>query len=219
MKAIPGTQLHAQNIFCIGRNYAEHAKELGNAVPTEPIVFLKPTSALCYDGEKILLPARSTRVDHEVEIVVAIGRGGKNISTADAPSHIGGLGVGIDFTARDLQDKAKEKGLPWTLSKGFDTFAPISSFIAPPKDGADLARLEIELTVNGELRQKGSSAEMIFPIAKLIEYLSQNFTLSPGDLIFTGTPKGVAPLKSGDICEARLAFPSQAQTTLKIKIF
>ena len=218
MKKIPGTQLTAQNIFCIGRNYAEHAKELGNPVPTEPIIFLKPTSALCFSGDFIELPARSSRVDHELEVVVAIGRGGKNISAAHAAEHIAGLAVGIDLTARDLQDKAKEKSLPWTLSKGFDTFAPVSEFVAPPRDAAELTKLEIELHVNGELRQKGSTSAMLNPIAKLIEYLSQNFTLNPGDLIFTGTPAGVAPLKSGDRCEAKLTLPSGAHAELRVQV-
>ena len=214
MKKIPGLELSVQNIFCIGRNYAEHAKELGNAVPAEPVVFLKPTSAICYDGEFIELPSRSNRVDHELEVVVAIGRKGKNIPAGEAHTYIAGLGIGIDVTARDLQERAKETKMTWDLSKGFDTFAPISPFIMPPSDPARLSNLKFDLKVNGVLRQHGTTAEMLHSIPKIIAYLSQAFTLSPGDLIFTGTPKGVAPLKSGDQCVARL----EDWTELRIQV-
>ena len=175
MKKIPGLELSVQNIFCIGRNYAEHAKELGNAVPSEPVVFLKPTSALCYDGEFIELPHKSARVDHELEVVLAIGKKGKNIPAGEAHLYLAGIGIGIDVTARDLQEKAKEKGVTWDLAKGFDTFAPISRFVLPPSDPTRLANLEFELRVNGVPRQRGTTAEMITPIPKLIEYLSQAF--------------------------------------------
>jgi 2-keto-4-pentenoate hydratase/2-oxohepta-3-ene-1,7-dioic acid hydratase in catechol pathway len=214
MKPIPGISLQVQNIFCIGRNYVEHIRELGNEVPVEPLVFLKPTSAICYSGDSIELPPQSTRVDHEVEIVVAIGRKGKFIPAAEAHSHIAGIGIGIDLTARDLQERAKEKGLPWALAKGFDHFAPISEFVSPPTDPARLHSIQFQLKVNGELRQKASSSQMITSIPKLIEFLSRNFTLSPGDLIFTGTPKGVAPLKSGDRVEAKL----ETWTDLSVQI-
>jgi 2-keto-4-pentenoate hydratase/2-oxohepta-3-ene-1,7-dioic acid hydratase in catechol pathway len=213
MKKIPGTALHVQNIFCIGRNYAEHAKELGNPVPAEPVVFLKPTSALCSGEDQIALPAQSARVDHELEVVVAIGRSGKNIAASEALDYVAAIAVGIDLTARDLQEEAKKKALPWALSKGFDTFAPVSKFVPLP-NGARIDALNFELRVNGELRQKGSTADMLTSIPKLIEYLSRCFTLSPGDLIFTGTPKGVAPLKSGDQLVAKL----EDWTELKIQV-
>lgn len=215
MKTVPGVSLQVQNVFCVGRNYAEHAKELGNPIPAEPIIFMKPTSAICYSGEVVELPKQSARVDHEVEIVVAIGRKGKFITSAEALSYIAGIGIGIDFTARDLQERAKEKGLPWTQAKGFDHFAPISQFVAAPTDPARLASLSFELRVNGELRQQGSSSQMLTPILKLIEYLSQRFTLSPGDLIFTGTPKGVAPVKSGDRLVAKLENWTELEVSIE----
>jgi 2-keto-4-pentenoate hydratase/2-oxohepta-3-ene-1,7-dioic acid hydratase in catechol pathway len=206
-RVIPGTSLEVENIFCIGRNYAEHAKELGNPVPTEPVVFLKPTSSICYSGENLILPKQSSRVDHEVEVVLALGKGGKNLTESQAIQSIEAIGVGIDFTARDLQDKAKEKALPWTVAKGFDRFAAISPFV-PMTDAlrnpSKLSDLHFTLEVNGELRQSGHTREMLNSIPRLISYLSSIFTLSPGDLIFTGTPKGVAPLQAGDQILARL---------------
>jgi 2-keto-4-pentenoate hydratase/2-oxohepta-3-ene-1,7-dioic acid hydratase in catechol pathway len=201
---IPGTSLRVENIFCIGRNYAEHAKELGNPVPTEPVVFLKPTSSICYSEGKLLLPKQSSRVDHEVEIVIAIGKSGRDLNEKQALEVIDSIGVGIDFTARDLQDKAKEKALPWAVSKGFDSFAAISSFVACPKDPQKLADLHFSLHVNGVLKQTGHSAEMLNSIPRIISYLSGIFTLSPGDLIFTGTPKGVSPVQAGDKLSAKL---------------
>jgi 2-keto-4-pentenoate hydratase/2-oxohepta-3-ene-1,7-dioic acid hydratase in catechol pathway len=201
---IPGTPLKVENIFCIGRNYAEHAIELGNPIPTEPVVFLKPTSSICYSEGKLRLPKQSSRVDHEVEIVVAIGKSGRDLDEKSALGVLDSIGVGIDFTARDLQDKAKEKALPWAVSKGFDSFAAISSFVTCPKDAAKLANLHFTLHVNGVLKQTGHTAEMLNSIPRIVSYLSGIFTLSPGDLIFTGTPKGVAPLSAGDEMIARL---------------
>jgi 2-keto-4-pentenoate hydratase/2-oxohepta-3-ene-1,7-dioic acid hydratase in catechol pathway len=201
---IPGTDLKVENIFCIGRNYADHIKELGNAVPTEPVVFIKPTSSICYSGDDFVLPPQSNRVDHELEIVLAIGKGGKNLTELQAIQSLAGIGVGIDFTARDLQDKAKEKSLPWAVCKGMDTFAAISSFVKAPQSAQALADLHFTLEVNGETRQSGHSALMLNSIPQIVSYLSTVFMLQPGDLIFTGTPKGVAPLKAGDVMLARL---------------
>lgn len=189
---LPGTGLSAQNIYCIARNYAEHARELGNAVPSTPIVFLKPTSSLCLNGSTIQLSALSNHVHHEVEVVVAIGFPAKNISADQALSVIAGFAVGIDVTARDLQDEAKKGGKPWALSKGLPTFAPVSTFVK-----ATLP-LGFSLSVNSEVRQSGSTDDMIFNIPSLIAYLSTVFTLAPGDIIFTGTPAGVGPLAHGD---------------------
>lgn len=203
-KKIPGTNLVVQNIFCIGRNYVEHAKELNNPVPASPVVFIKPTSSVCYSGENLILPATSNRVDHEVEIVLVVGKGGKNIPVSEAAKHISHLGIGLDFTARDLQDKAKEKSLPWSIAKGFDTFAAIGEFTPFSGNEAELGKLTFSLEVNGETRQKGSSENMIFSIPSLVSYLSSVFTLSEGDLIFTGTPEGVGILKEGDKIEAKL---------------
>lgn len=204
-KMIPGTNFSVQNIFCIGRNYVEHAKELNNPVPSSPVVFMKPTSSLCYSGENLIIPKLSSRVDHEVEIVLVVGKKGKNIPESDAHNYISHLGIGLDFTARDLQDKAKEKSLPWTIAKGFDTFAAIGNFNAFKGDASELESISFQLEVNGEVKQKGSTANMIFPIVSLVSYLSTIFTLSEGDLIFTGTPSGVGALKQGDKLLATMA--------------
>ena len=198
-----GLDLSPRTVFCIGRNYAEHARELGNAVPSEPVVFLKPTSALCGEGSLIRLPAGSVRVDHEVEVVLAIGIGGKSIPESQALAHVAGYAVGIDVTWRDQQDHAKQKGLPWTLAKGLDTFAPVSGFVPASQVGNPL-ELPFRLHVNGSLKQEGSTRGMLFSIPFLIAYLSSRFTLAPGDLIFTGTPPGVGPIVSGDRLEALL---------------
>lgn len=203
-KIIPGTDLFVQNIFCIGRNYAEHAKELNNPIPSAPVVFMKPTSSLCFDGENLILPKMSNRVDHEVEVVLVIGKSGKNIPVDEASKYISHLGIGLDFTARDLQDKAKEKALPWAVAKGFDTFAAVGNFVAFNGSAVELEKLHFQLEVNGELKQKGHTGNMLFPITTIVSYLSSIFTLSEGDLIFTGTPEGVGVLKAGDRLLARL---------------
>lgn len=201
--AIPGLNIPVHTIFCIGRNYEKHARELGSEPPSSPIVFLKPTSTICFDGEVIHLPKLSHDVHHEVELVIAIGKSGKNIPRESAPEYIAGFGIGIDFTARDLQQKAKEKGHPWSVCKGFDQFAPISHFI--PFEGNTIPNFDLELTVNAETRQKSSTSNMIFNIPTLISYLSEIFSLEEGDLIFTGTPEGVSAVKEGDEVKATLA--------------
>ncbi|MBN2730865.1 MAG: fumarylacetoacetate hydrolase family protein [Balneolaceae bacterium] len=201
MKNLSGLpKLTIGSIFCIGRNYQKHARELGNSVPDEPMVFLKPASSLIGDGESIQLPAQSNEVHHEVELVIAIGKKGKNIPEQDARDYIAGYGLGIDVTARDIQQKAKDRRHPWSMAKGFDTFAPISTFM-PIQPNTDFSSMDISLAVNGTIRQQGNTVNMIFPVTTLISYLSTIFTLNPGDLIFTGTPEGVSPIKSGDsIC-------------------
>lgn len=191
------------NIFCIGRNYVEHAHELQNEVPDEPMVFLKPTSSVIYDGDAIELPPQSNDVHHEVELVAAIGKKGKNISADQALDYVAGYAVGIDVTARDIQQKAKENAHPWSVAKGFDTFAPLSSFVTADKVN-NPQNLDLSLKVNGHIRQSDNTRLMIFPVAELVSYLSTIFTLHPGDLIFTGTPKGVSPLQKGDHIMASL---------------
>lgn len=200
---IPGLDLPAHSIFCIGRNYAEHAKEMGHLPPSEPIVFLKPISALCKDGSQIQLPTQSNDVHHEVELVLVIGKSGKNIPESEAWDHITGYGIGIDFTARDLQKIAKEKGQPWSIAKGFDQFAPISECIKL-ESGDSIEDLDLKITVDGEIRQSGNTRDMIFSIPKLVSYLSGIFTLNEGDLIFTGTPEGVSAVQPGNKIEATL---------------
>jgi len=203
-KNIPGTMFYAQNIFCIGRNYSEHAKELNNPVPTSPVVFIKPTSSICYDNDNLIIPTQSQRVDHEVEIVIVIGKEGKNIAEAEASKYISHIGVGLDFTARDLQDKAKEKSLPWSIAKGFDTFAAISHFKSFDGNAEKLNDINFTLEVNGEQRQIGNSKSMLFSITSIISFLSTIYTLSEGDLIFTGTPAGVSALNAGDKVTAKI---------------
>lgn len=215
MKQIPGlTDLTIGSIFCIGRNYQKHAEELGNTVPDQPMVFLKPSSSIIGDGEAIILPAQSKEVHHEVELVIAIGKKGKNIPGKNALEYIAGYGLGIDVTARDIQQQAKENGHPWSVAKGFDTFAPVSSFF-PIDETTDFGAMDISLSVNGKKRQNGNTRNMIFSVAELIAYLSTIFTLNRGDLIFTGTPEGVSLIKSGD---SILASLNNNKITLNISV-
>ncbi|WP_139558943.1 fumarylacetoacetate hydrolase family protein [Methylotetracoccus oryzae] len=191
-------------IFGIGRNYAQHAREMGNPLPLEPVVFLKPGGSLIDSGGTIALPPQSADVQHEVEIVLLLGSGGRHLSVDQAWSAIAGYGVGIDVTARDMQRVAQAAGNPWSIAKGFDTFAPVSKF-APAACVRDPLDLRFELTVNGEVRQSGTSADMIFSSGALVSYLSSIFTLRPGDLVFTGTPEGVGRINPGDRLVARLS--------------
>ncbi len=190
-------------ILCLGRNYAEHAKEMKSEIPTTPVVFLKPSTALINNGEPIVLPRISNDVHQEVELVVVIGNNGKNISSTNALDHVLGYGIGLDMTLRDVQGEAKKKGLPWSVAKGFDTSAPVSEIIARDKI-ANIQDVVIRCSVNGALRQQTSTSKMIFSVAKIIEYVSTIFTLERGDVIFTGTPEGVGQVKSGDVIEAEL---------------
>ncbi len=177
-------------------------------VPDEPLVFLKPSTALVGHGGTVLLPPQSQDVHHEVELVAVMGRGGKNIPESRALEHVAAYAVGLDMTARDLQALAKKKGHPWTVAKGFDTFAPLGPLV-DASQVRDPQALEISLTVNGDVRQHGHTRDMIFPVARLIAYCSQIFTLMPGDLLYTGTPEGVGPVQDGDVLEARISgFPS-----------
>lgn len=188
-------------VYGIGRNYAEHARELGNEVPTEPLVFLKPRACLwtpaAHGRDRWPIPAWSSRVDHEVELVVRVGRdvGGRPVAA--------GIGVGIDLTARDLQTAAKQKGQPWALAKGLRGFAPCSEFRSVA--GAAECRGRLELRINGETRQVGEVDAMLWGVGALLAWLDARFPLEPGDLIFTGTPPGVGPLAVGDRVEASFA--------------
>lgn len=187
----------AGKLVCIGRNYAKHAAELGNAVPTSPMIFLKPASALIPSGGDIVIPPASSDVHHEVELVCLIGTTGSHIAREEALNHVAGYAVGLDMTARDIQLKAKEKGHPWSVAKGYDTFAPLGDFV-PAEEIQDPQDLTIRLEINGQVRQDGHTGDMIFPVAELIAYASSIFTLMAGDLLFTGTPEGVGPVKPGD---------------------
>jgi 2-keto-4-pentenoate hydratase/2-oxohepta-3-ene-1,7-dioic acid hydratase in catechol pathway len=200
-----GMSSPVRNIFCIGRNYVEHAKELKNEVPSEPVVFLKPTSSLAISQMPIVIPSISNNVHHELELVIAIGRTVKKESGTQSLSAIDAIALGIDVTARDLQDQLKEKKLPWTIAKGLDTFAALSPFLKiDSPQTRDWSTVELELFINGELKQKGKTDQMIFDIATIISFLSHRFTLEAGDIIYTGTPAGVGKLASGDILESNL---------------
>lgn len=204
VKLLPsGKEFRLNNIYCIGKNYADHAKEMGGDVPKEPVIFLKPTSAVIADGKEIVIPAMSSNVHHEVELTVLIGKGGKNIAQTDAMNHVAGYGVGLDMTMRDRQSEAKKAGNPWSVSKGFDTSAPLSPFVAA-SSVSDPHALEIILNVNGSVRQHSNTKHMIFRIDVLISYLSSIFTLEEGDIIYTGTPEGVAQVVAGDRLEASI---------------
>lgn len=198
-----GLTLTPGKILCIGRNYAEHVREMGDVadLPEEPVVFLKPSTALVASGGEVVIPPQSEDVHHEVEIVAVVGRGGKDIPEDRALDHIGAYALGLDMTARDVQRRAKDQRAPWSVAKGFDTFAPLGP-LTSAVDVPDPQQLGLRLTVNGEVRQEGRTGDMIFPVAFLVAYLSRIFTLEPGDLIFTGTPEGVGPVHSGDVLEA-----------------
>jgi 2-keto-4-pentenoate hydratase/2-oxohepta-3-ene-1,7-dioic acid hydratase in catechol pathway len=185
-------------IVCVGRNYVEHARELGNEMPERPLIFLKPPSSLIGNGETILLPPESKQVDHEAEIAVIIGNRCSRVSADQALEHVGWYAPLNDVTARDLQRADGQ----WTRGKGFDTFCPLGE--AVPAAGVDPAQLEVIGRVNGEVRQRGSASQMAFPIAILIEYISAVMTLEPGDVIATGTPAGVGPLADGDVVEVEI---------------
>lgn len=184
-------------IICVGRNYADHIKELNNEQPEDPVIFMKPETAIPLKNEPFFYPDFSSDVHHEVEILVKINRVGKNIEEKFAHKYYDEIGVGIDFTARDLQSKLKAKGLPWELAKGFNGSAPISSFV-PKTDFPDLQNLNFHLDINGETRQIGNTNLMMFKIDYLISFVSRYFLLQQGDIIFTGTPKGVGPVRIGD---------------------
>jgi 2-keto-4-pentenoate hydratase/2-oxohepta-3-ene-1,7-dioic acid hydratase in catechol pathway len=184
-------------IICIGRNYAAHIEELKNEQPGQPVVFLKPDTAVLKAGAPFYYPDFSKNIHHEIELVLKISKEGKYIQPQFAHRYFEEIGLGIDFTARDLQDQCKAKGLPWEISKAFNGSAPIGEFKSVAELG-DLKNLDFHLEINGELRQKGNTGLMLFDFATIIAYVSQFFTLKKGDLIYTGTPAGVGPVQLGD---------------------
>lgn len=186
-------------IFCVGRNYSEHAKELGNAVPESPVIFSKPDTALLKNGEPFYHPDFSNDIHHEVELVIKISKMGKKIQPKFARNYFTEIGLGIDFTARDTQAKLKEKGLPWELAKAFDGSAPLGNFINV--EGKELSNINFSLKKNGELVQQGNTSHMIFSFEDIVSFVSQYFTLKVGDLIYTGTPAGVSKVSIGDTLE------------------
>jgi acylpyruvate hydrolase len=190
-------------IIAIGRNYAEHAKELNNPVPSVPVIFMKPDTALLKDNKPFYHPEFSQDVHHEIEIVLKVSKEGKHISEKFAANYFEEIALGIDFTARDIQTKHKEKGLPWELAKAFDGSAPVSNFV-PKAQFTNMYNIGFNLDVNGETRQQGNTKDLLFSFERIIAFVSQYITLKKGDLIFTGTPQGVAKVNIGDRLEGFL---------------
>jgi 2-keto-4-pentenoate hydratase/2-oxohepta-3-ene-1,7-dioic acid hydratase in catechol pathway len=190
-------RLDVPRIFCIGRNYLAHAAELGNAVTEEPVVFMKPPQCLVPPGEAIPFPSHGKELHQEAEVVLRIGRRCVKVKTEQAIDFLDGVGLGLDLTLRDVQDSLKKRGLPWEKAKAFEHSAPLGPIIGIDKL-ADIDNLAFTCNVNGRVRQEGCTADMIFPPARIVSYLSGIWELMPGDLIYTGTPQGVAPLSVGD---------------------
>lgn len=207
-------RLPVRRIFCVGRNYAAHAREMGRDPEREaPFFFAKPADALVDDGAGVAYPPATAELHHEGELVVALGRGGRDIAVAAALAHVWGYGIGNDLTRRDLQAEAKAAGRPWDMAKGFDASAPCGPIhpvaaVGHPGQGA------LRVHVNGALRQQGDLAEMIWSVPEIIAYLSRLVVLAPGDLIFTGTPAGVGPLRPGDRCVVTVAGLGQLTTPI-----
>lgn len=201
-------------IICIGRNYADHAKELNNPLPTKPVFFLKPETALIPKNMPFFIPDFTKDLHHEVELVVKINRLGKNIEERFAHKYYSEIGIGIDFTARDLQTECKTKGLPWEMAKAFDHSAPVSQKFVAVKELKDVNNIPFRLEKNGTIVQEGNSKDMIFSIDKIIAYVSQFFTLKIGDLIFTGTPAGVSQVNINDELKAYI----EGHELLKLKV-
>ena len=201
-------------IICIGRNYIDHIKELSNQKPMNPVVFLKPDSAVIAKNQNFIIPSFSNEIHHEVELVVKINKVGKHIDKSFSHKYYDEIGLGIDFTARDIQSNLKEKGHPWEKSKAFDNSCMVGNFLKKEKL-EDISKIEFSLIKNNELVQSGCSNDMLWKIDELISYVSQYFTLKIGDLIFTGTPSGVSKVESGDILEGYIS--SIKMFTLKVK--
>jgi fumarylpyruvate hydrolase len=213
-----GGEFPVHRIYCVGRNYAEHAVEMGFTGREPPFFFMKPADALVCVAEgqtgAIAYPTLTANLHHEIELVVAIGKGGSGIKAADAPGHIWGYAVGLDMTRRDLQNEMKKQGRPWCIGKAFDQSAPIGPIVPFAKTG-ELRKGAITLAVNGSLRQKGDLAELIWSVNETIEQLSAAWTLQPGDLIFSGTPAGVAAVVRGDLMEGAVAGLGSLKVAVK----
>ncbi len=209
LKSIPSLELPIQSskIICLAKNYSAHAKEMGvepENLPPYPDLFLKPKSALIGPGDDIIFPPQTQQVDHEIELALIIGKKGKNVHLEGSIDFIFGYTILLDMTARDIQALAKKKGRPWFASKGFDTFSPIGPVIVTSDEIKDPQNLDLELKVNGQIKQKGNTRDMIFNIKQIISYCSTITTLEPGDLIATGTPAGVGPVNKGDRISATI---------------
>ena len=192
--------LPVRRIFCIGRNYAEHAKEMGNALPPEPVVFMKPATSVVSEGAPLALPKGQGAVHHEMELVLRVGREARDLAPEQALGALSGLSLGLDLTLREVQARLKQAGAPWELAKSFDGSAAVGRF-TPWPSAFDPQALDLRCTVNGALRQQGNTADMLFAIPAILAFLSRHWRLLPGDLVYTGTPAGVGPLVPGDRIE------------------
>jgi acylpyruvate hydrolase len=201
-------------IICVGRNYAAHAKELNNNTPEAPILFLKPKSAMLTEGKPLYYPEFTKNLQYETELVIKISKNGKHIQAKHASKYYDSLTLGIDFTARDIQNELKNKGLPWELAKAFDGSAVVGTFL-PISEFSSIQQLNFELKVNDEVRQIGNTSDMLFAVNEIIAYASQYFTLHVGDLIFTGTPEGVGAVNINDVLEGSLEGKSLLHCTIK----
>jgi acylpyruvate hydrolase len=200
---LDGREIPVGKIVCIGRNYSEHIKELGNQPPDKPVIFMKPASAILASGGTVIIPAYSNECHHEIELAVLIGKEARNIPADQAFSHVAGYAVALDLTLRDVQNVQKAKGLPWEIAKAFGTSCPLSDFVTQDRV-SNPQQLRLKLTVNGEVRQDGNTEDMMLPIAELISAVSEYFTLEEGDILLTGTPSGVGRICSGDRLEASI---------------
>lgn len=209
-----GHKLNTRRIFCVGMNYMDHIKELDSKKPSNPVIFMKPDSCLVAPGKKLRFPSHGSNLHFESELVVLIGKKGRAESKEKALEFIAGLGVGFDLTLRDVQNNLKNAGHPWEVCKAFDDSSPIGGFVPYNKE-MNLENIEFSGYVNGHLKQAGNSGQMIYPIRDLIVYLSTIWTLAPGDLIYTGTPPGVGPLKKSD----RISLSSPLFSTQKVQEF
>ncbi|PIE41545.1 MAG: isomerase/hydrolase [Gammaproteobacteria bacterium] len=210
-------ELPLGKVVCVGRNYADHAKELNNPVPTEPILFIKPATAVVPLAPSFTIPAGRGECHHETEIALLIGKPLTRANPESVRSAILGLGIGLDLTLRDLQTRLKQQGHPWEQAKAFDGACPLSAFV-PAGELQNFTDLTVSLTVNNELRQQGNTAQMLFPILDLVALISDHFTLLPGDVVLTGTPAGVAPLAHGDKLEATLEASSDRRYCFKSRV-
>ncbi len=200
---LDGRKIPVGKIVCIGRNYADHIKELGNKTPDKPVIFMKPATALVASGGRIIIPAYSNDCHHEIELAVLIGKKAWAIKAEDALDHVAGYAVAIDLTLRDVQNIQKEKGLPWEIAKAFDSSCPLSAFV-PADQVIDPQSLQLRMIVNGQVRQDGNTRDMMRTTAQLIAEISTYFTLEAGDIVLTGTPAGVGRICSGDRLEATI---------------
>jgi acylpyruvate hydrolase len=214
LQKTPKTQIILMKIIAIGRNYADHIAELQNERPSEPVIFSKPDTALLSNNDDFYYPTFSNDIHYEVEIVVKISKMGKNIEKKYAHKYYNEIGIGVDFTARDVQARLKEKGLPWEKAKAFNGSAPVSGFV-PKSNYKNINSLEFSLHKNGQIVQQGNTNLMLWNIDEIIEHISQYFTLKVGDLVFTGTPSGVGAVAIGDTLEAYIQ--SQKMLTVAIK--